>query len=104
MFPPSSLRQFLLSISYVEIYEDRVRDLLFDASSCEAVGFNPNDLAVREDEEGRTFVEGVELIPVTHEEQIYSKKEVFTGGFIFGRTKRSELTREQTSILSSPLF
>ena len=60
----------------MEIYEDRVRDLLYDPSQGEAQGYNPNDLVVREDEDGRTIIDSVELIPVTDEEQIYAKKEV----------------------------
>ena len=65
-----------MSISYVEIYEDRVRDLLCESSKGDPQGYNPNDLAVREDEEGKTFIENVELVQVTDQEQIYAKKEV----------------------------
>ena len=76
-----------MSISYVEIYEDRVRDLLYDPSQGPpSQGINPNDLVVREDEEGKTFIDGIDVIAVTGEEEIYAKKEEGERRRHFGET------------------
>ena len=71
----------------MEIYEDRVRDLLHDPSQGQPPqGINSNDLVVREDEDGKTIIDGVEFFSVTGEEEIYARKEEGERRRHFGET------------------
>ena len=77
----------------MEIYEDHVRDLLYDPASGEAEGYNPNDLPIREDvNEGRTIIENVMQIQVNEEEMIYAKKEVGSRGLLDFREDCGEIS------------
>lgn len=55
----SKTRQFLIRVAYVEIYNDKIRDLMNPTRS---------DLAVREDKAGRVFIDAEETVVETLEE------------------------------------
>ena len=58
-------RRFLMNVSYMEIYNEAVIDLLSDPKSRTAGG-----LKVRENEDGEVYVENLEQKTVTSQEEI----------------------------------
>ena len=59
-------RRFLMQVSYLEIYNETVIDLLSDPKSRSAGG-----LRLRENEEGEVYVEGLQQKTVTSPEEIH---------------------------------
>ncbi|KAE8976524.1 hypothetical protein PF011_g24014 [Phytophthora fragariae] len=60
---------YMLRVSYLEIYNDRLIDLLAPDVSSSGTGNALNDLAIQEDARGQTFVRGLTTALVSSEEQ-----------------------------------
>ncbi|OWZ19119.1 Kinesin [Phytophthora megakarya] len=60
---------YTLRISYLEIYNDRLIDLLAPDIAISGSGNNMNDLVIQENAHGQTFVRGLTKILVSSEEQ-----------------------------------
>ena len=62
-------RAFLMEVSYLEIYNENVVDLLADQQQ------QPNYLKIREKETGEVFVEAAKIVPVGDSDDVLSLME-----------------------------
>ena len=87
-------RIFLMQVSYMEIYNENVIDLLAKPGSDKAAA----SLKVRENEQGSVFVEGVTMIPVMDQEEVFSIMEQGERNRHYAETKMNDRSSRSHTI------
>ncbi|KAK6748311.1 hypothetical protein RB195_001123 [Necator americanus] len=86
----SSDRKYMLRISYLEIYNERIRDLLSD---------NANDLPIYENKYGVAQIEGLKEVVVTGEAEVERLLEEAQERRQFGETRLNERSSRSHTII-----